>query len=171
MGLAVLVLSIAMSLTPPASAHTSGTITRQGSFSLTPAGTANETFHALLSTLGFPIGPGDTLRFSWFVNGGGGPPVYFEIHAHPQTSGYVRYYSVTAATDTDSWSIPGSDAYMVLWANTHNSTIAVSYAIDLIPPLDLTPLIIIPVVVGIVLILLRGRKPKPSGHSGTKDQP
>jgi len=114
---------------------------KSGNFVLSEAGTMNTSFHAYLSTLGLPIGPGDVLVWSWSANSAIGPPIYFEIHAHPQALGYVEYVSVTADAANSSWKIPGSDAYMVYWANSNAQSENVTYSFQLIPPLlDLWPL-------------------------------
>src|SRR5256885_12577808 len=84
-----LALGLALSLVAPiVSAHSPGSppITASGSFLLGEAHGTNSSFHAYISTLGIPPGPGDTLRFSWSANGGGGPPLSFHLHPPPANS-------------------------------------------------------------------------------------
>ncbi len=66
----LLVLVCAALFAPTVSAHGagSGTVSKSGSFVLTPDGTSNAPFHAYLSTRGLPIGPGDVLVWSWSAN-------------------------------------------------------------------------------------------------------
>ncbi len=132
-----------------------GSVSVRGSFLLSPMGTANDTFHVFLSDLGLPIGAGDTLRFAWQANNGSGPgaDVYFEIHAHPATAGYVSYYSKTAWYDSGSWGIPGPGAFMVYWENQNPVEVTVSYTFDLFPPLDLT-FLLVGVAIGVPIIAL-----------------
>lgn len=142
-GLGLVLLLCGSVLAPLAAAHApgSGTVSTSGSFVLTPGYTLNSSFHAYLSTLGLPIGPGDVLVWSWSANAARGPPIYFEIHAHPGSVGYVQYYNITADKANNSWSVPGSDAYMVLWTNPNTVTENVTYTFQLIPPpLELWPL-------------------------------
>lgn len=159
--------ALALLFAPAASAHgsSSGAISSAGSFLLTASGFSNDTFHAFLSSLALPIGPGDTLQFSWSANNGSGPAVLFEIHAHPASVGYVRFYNSTASFDSGSWSVPGSDPYMVYWENPDNVSVSVSYRFTLFPPPDFVPLIAFPIAVGVAIWLIarrargRGRKP------------
>ena len=129
----------------------SGVVTAMGSFTLKPAGSQNDSFHAFLSSLRLPIGPGDILLYSWTANDGRGPPVYFEIHAHPATAGYVRFYNATSSYDRGSWSVPGSDTYMVYWKNPNAIVANVSYTFDLIPPPpEIWPLFLFPIAMGAI---------------------
>src|SRR6266550_855878 len=73
--------------TPAASAHAAGSppITQSGVIELAPV--TNQTgsaYHANITNLGIPPGPGDTLRFSWSANAGDGPAIHFEIHSHSE---------------------------------------------------------------------------------------
>jgi hypothetical protein len=151
-----------------ASAHVAGTppITRSGSIDLTPAGGNNSTYHGYVANLGIPPGAGDTLRFSWSANAGLGPPIYFEIHAHPNTSGYVRYYGALAARVDDAWGVPGPGDYMVFWDNPNAVEENVTYTFQLIAPADLTPLLAVPAALaGLVLAIWvdrRRRKRRPT---------
>jgi len=86
-------------------------VSTNGKFVLTPAGTSNYTFHAYLSTLGLPIGPGDVLVWSWTANAAAGPPIAFDIHSH--IGGYAEYYNTTADRANNSWNVPGSSDYAV----------------------------------------------------------
>ncbi|MGI0150290.1 MAG: hypothetical protein ACREDF_12275 [Thermoplasmata archaeon] len=162
LGLALLAASL------NASAHAPGspTITESGSFLLYPAGHDNSSYHANITSLGIPPGPGDTLRFSWSTNGGQGPAIYFEIHAHPNTTGYVRYYNTLADRADDSWSVPDSDPYMVLWNNPSPAAVNVTYTFQLFAPPDLSVLVVFPVILGVIVLLLvisrrRPRRPEP----------
>jgi hypothetical protein len=171
-----LLLGIALSFvlfvaSTPASAHAAGSppITQSGSITLT-AGGPNSTFHANITNLGIPPGPGDTLRFSWSANAGRGPAVHFEIHSHSSAGGYKEYYSVPlAARDAGNWTVPGPDVYMVLWQNPSTTAVNVTYNFQLMPPpLDLTVFAVFPVILGVVVLLLwvahrRPRPPKPEG--------
>jgi hypothetical protein len=97
----------------------SGITNSAGSYLLTPAGT----LHAYLADLGLPMGKADTLIYSWRANNGSGPPVYFEIHAHPVTGGYFAYANTTAASvNSSTWTAPHPDRYMVYWVNLNNRT-------------------------------------------------
>src|SRR2546430_8563976 len=93
-----LALGLALSLVAPiASAHSPGSppITASGSFLLGEAHGTNSSFHAYIATLGIPPGPGDTLRFSWSANGGGGPPLSVHIHPPPphSTKTSLKYFT------------------------------------------------------------------------------
>jgi hypothetical protein len=145
----VLGLSL-LATAPTASAHLAGAppITRSGSIGLTAKGTNNSTYHGYIANLGIPPGPGDTLRFSWSANEGVGPTLYFEIHAHPNTTGYVRYYSALAARVDDAWSVPGPGDYMVWWDNPNSVGVNVTYTFELLAMPDLTPLLAFPAALG-----------------------
>jgi len=128
-------------MAPPVAAHGPGSsiVSTNGKFVLTPEGTANAAFHAYLSTLGLPIGPGDVLVWSWSANSATGPPIAFDIHSH--VGGYVEYFNTTADRANNSWNVPGSSDYAVLWTNPNARLENVTYAFQLIPPpLDLWPL-------------------------------
>ncbi len=131
-----LIAAVLLASAGTASAHAagSGTITTKGFFVLTANGTQNSTFHAYLSSLGLPIGPGDTLAFVWSANAGQGPPVHFEIHDHDPPTGYVLFYSVNESFDAYNWSVPGSSAYMVYWVNPNSQNVTVAYIFNLIAP-------------------------------------
>lgn len=148
-----------------ASAHgpRSGDIDITGSFLLGPTGSTNDSFHTFLSSLGLPVEAGDTLDFAWNANGGFGPQIYFDIHAHTATSGFVRFYNVTAAEDSGEWTVPGSEKYMVSWENPNEVAVNVSYGFGLHHPdpanQDYTPIVFLSSVGGIfVLLLWRGRR-------------
>jgi len=136
-----MILACAAMMAPTVAAHGPGssTVSTNGNFVLTAEGTANATFHAYLSTLGLPIGPGDVLVWSWSANGATGPPIAFVIHSH--LGGYLEYFNTTADRANNSWSVPGSSDYGVLWTNPNTQPENVTYAFQLIPPpLDLWPL-------------------------------
>ncbi len=152
-----LVLIVLVASSSSASAHAAGsaTITAKGSFVLTPTGTQNSTLHAYISSMGLPIGPGDTLAFVWYANAGNGPPIHFEIHDHDLPTGYVLFYSVNVSYDVYNWSVPGSSAYMVYWVNPNSQNVTVAYVFNLIaPPANPWTALIWIVPSGIVVALL-----------------
>ncbi|HKW43756.1 MAG TPA: hypothetical protein VJP06_06175 [Thermoplasmata archaeon] len=162
----MLLLLCGLILMPVGSAHGPGStvVSTNGSVLLGPRTANNSTFHGYLANLGLPIGPGDTLKFAWSVDGGAGPAVYFEIHAHPGNSGYVRYVSGLNVTEAGSWSVPGSDSYMVLWQNPNDVEVNVTYGFQLYPPPpDLTVLYVFPAALGAFAVIVffayrRGRQ-------------
>src|SRR5437879_10573469 len=127
---------------PRVSAHSPGSppITASGSFLLGRAHGTNSSFHAYISALGIPPGPGDTLRFSWSANGGTGPPISFNIHSHPANSTNTSlnysttYYNAIADRVDDSWVVGGSGPYMIFWDNPNNVSETVSYSFVLLTP-------------------------------------
>jgi len=153
-------------LTPTAAAHGpgSGIVSTSGKFVLTPEGTSNYTFHAYLSTLGLPIGPGDVLVWSWSANSASGPPIEFDIHSH--IGGYLEYFNTTADRANNSWNVPGSSDYAVQWTNPNTLSENVTYAFQLIPPpLDVWPLyllLVAPLLMIGALVWYSRRKEKPS---------
>ena len=157
---AVLAAAILAGVPSPASAHGagSGTISQSASFVLTPPGTQTWTFHAYLSSIGLPIGPGDTLRFSWSV-ATPGTPVLFQIHAHPSTGGFVIFYNTTSIGASDSWVVPNIDGIMVLWENHNPENVTVSYSFQLVPPASdpILYLVTLGAVIAAVLVVLRIR--------------
>ncbi len=90
--LAVVLLTSAFAIAPSIAGDGtgSGISNAYGYYRLTPAGTYNYSLHAYLADLGLPVARGDTLIYSWLANNGSGPPIYFEIHAHPITEGLFR---------------------------------------------------------------------------------
>ncbi len=146
----ILVLAIATAIAPAAEGHGAGSpaVGARGSFVLTPTGTRNDTLHAFLADFGLPIHAGDDLRFSWRSENGSGPPIHFEIHAHPQAAGYVLFYNSTARSDNGTWSVPGQEPYMVYWQNPNPGIVNLSYAFTLIPPPPGLWLVILLVLVG-----------------------
>src|SRR5438552_2415032 len=124
--------------TPAVSAHAAGSppITQNGVIELAPV--ANQTgsaYHANITNLGIPPGPGDTLRFSWSANAGDGPAIHFEIHSHSGPNNYTEYYSIPLAVrDDDSWTVPAADTYMVLWSNPSTKFVNVTYNFTLLGP-------------------------------------
>jgi len=151
----ILILAFAVSIAPMAEGHDagSGVVSARGSFLLDSAGTRNDTVHAFLSDIGLPVGPGDRLGFSWRANDGSGPPVYFEIHTHPATAGYMQLYNTTARSDSGTLNLPGSDPYMVYWQNPNQSVVNISYVFDLFPPPpDLWPFIFMPLTLAVIAV-------------------
>src|SRR5437870_8373684 len=157
-------LGLALCLAAPrVSAHSPGSppITASGSFVLGRASGNNASFHAYISTLGIPPGPGDTLRFSWSANSGIGPAISFNIHSHLANSTNTSltygttYYQAVADRIDDSWVVTGSGPYMVFWDNPNTVTENVSYSFVLLPPSpDLTVFIVFPVILAVVVLLL-----------------
>jgi len=156
----------------------SGISNAAGSYLLTPAGTNNYTLHAYLADLGLPIYRGDTLIYSWRANNGSGPPIYFEIHAHPITGGYFKYYNATAISISNgTWTAQTTDRYMVYWVNLSNTTrVNLTYSfVLLVAQPDAWPLYIVPAVIVLVAIAgvaahVRARKrPPPWAEVGGKD--
>jgi len=147
----------------------SGISSAAGSYLLTPVGTNNYTLHAYLADLGMPIYRGDTLIYSWQANNGSGPPVYFEIHSHPITGGYFKYYNATATSISNgTWTAQTTDRYMVYWVNLSNRTaVNLTYSFVLIVPQpDIWPLYIVPAIVLLVAVAgvavhVRARKRPP----------
>jgi hypothetical protein len=153
-------VAVLLASSSAASAHAAGsaTITAKGSFVLTATGTQNSTLHAYISSMGLPIGPGDTLNFVWYANAGNGPAIHFEIHDHDPPTGYVLFYSVNESFDAHNWSVPGSSAYMVYWVNPNTQNVTVAYVFNLIaPPANpWTALVwIVPLVVLVAFLSLR----------------
>ena len=145
--------------TPTASAHAVGSppITQSGVIELAPV--TNQTgsaYHANITNLGIPPGPGDTLRFSWSANAGDGPAIHFEIHSHSGPYNYTEYYSIPLALrDDDSWTVPTADTYMVLWSNPSTKFVNVTYNFTLLaPPPDLTVFVVFPIILGVIVLLL-----------------
>lgn len=155
---AFLALGLVLLVAPTASAHAPGSppITQSGTIELYPANQSNSTYHANITNLGIPPGPGDTLRFSWSANAGQGPAIHFEIHSHSGSSGYKEYYGVPLAVRVDdSWTVPGSDVYMVLWQNPSSMDVNVTYTFQLLPPSpDLTVFVVFPVILAVIVLLL-----------------
>ena len=150
----------------PVSAHAAGSppISQSGMIQLS-AGGPNSTYHANITNLGIPPGPGDTLRFSWAANAGRGPAIHFEIHSHVSPGGYKQYYIVPLASrDAGNWTVPAADVYMVMWQNPSSTIVNVTYTFLLMPPpLDLTVFAVFPVILGVVVLLLwvAHRRPRP----------
>lgn len=63
-------------------------------------------------------------------------------------------YQASAIRVDDSWVVPGPGLYMVLWNNSNPQVVNVTYEFQLIAPVDLTGLLVIPVVAGVTLFLL-----------------
>ena len=171
----VIALGLALCLAAPTvGAHSPGSppITASGSFVLGRAHGTNSSFHAYISTLGIPPGPGDTLRFSWSANGGTGPPISFNIHSHLANSTNTSlnysttYYNAIADRVDDSWVVGGSGPYMIFWDNPNNVSETVSYSFVLLPPSpDLTVFVVFPVILAVIVLLLwvaRRRPRRPS---------
>jgi len=144
----------------------SGILTGQGSFVLTPNGSYNYTLHAYLSDMGFPVLVGDTLVYSWNVNNGSGPPVYFEIHGHPPGR-YDVFYNTTASSVSGTWTARIQEPYMVFWRNDHPVRVNVTYAFNLVQgqsdawPLYLAPFAVVAVAAVGVLWRIRERRSRP----------
>jgi len=130
----------------------SGILTGQGSFVLTPLGTNNYSLHAYLADMGFPVRAGDTLVYSWSVNNGSGPPVYFEIHGHPPGR-YDVFYNTTAISVNGTWTARVQEPYMVFWRNDQTVVVNVTYAFNLVPgQSDIWPLYLAPLAIALVAV-------------------
>jgi len=178
--LGVLLFAASCTLSPTAMGDGtgSGISNASGSYLLTPFRTNNYTLHAYLADLGLPIIRGDTLIFSWRANNGSGPPIYFEIHSHPITGGYFKYYNTTATSVSNgTWTSQTTDRYMVYWVNLSNTTrVNLTYSFVLLPAQpDVWPLYVVPAVIVLVAIAgaaahVRARKrPPPWADVGGKD--
>ena len=149
-------LASALTLAPTAAGDGtgSGITTSKGYYLLTPVGTAYEFLHAYLSDLGVQVSPGDTLIFSWQANNGSGPPIYFEIHAHPYGP-YIQYYNTTSASvGNGTFTAREPYSYMVFWKNLSNTTrvnLTYSFVLLLAQP-SLWPLYVVPVGIGLVAV-------------------
>jgi len=116
--------------------------------------------------MGFPVRQGDTLVYTWSVNNGSGPPVYFEIHGHPPGR-YDVFYNTTSSAVSGVWTAAVQEPYMVYWRNDQPVRVNVTYAFNLLPAqLDTWPLYLAPL--GIVLVAgvglffkLRERRSRP----------
>ncbi len=171
---------LALAAAPNASGHgpEADTISKSGLLELGPAGSYNESFHALFSSMGLPMHSGETLRFSWRVNDGNGPPVFFDIHAHGGDSQWESFYSRTAVEDSGEWEVPGSDQYMVFWQNPNDVGVDLSYEFELFPestaqgtaPLDYFPLVLLAVAGGIFgLLMLQGIRKRPEASEESEE--
>ena len=167
----VIALGLALCLAASTvSAHSPGSppITASGSFVLGRASGNNASFHAYISTLGIPPGPGDTLRFSWSANGGVGPAIDFNIHSHPANGTNISlnyatmYYDARADRVDDSWVVAGTGPYMVFWDNPNNVSETVAYSFVLLPPSpDLTVFVVFPVILAVIVLLLWAARRRP----------
>jgi len=116
-----------ITLVPAASAHgAGGPTTAKGTFVLGKVGSPTAIADQFLSGLGLPVTSGDIFQFSWESDAGVGPPIYFEIHRHIPS--YVVYHNSTTTRDNGTWSVPGTDPYMVFWKNPNNESKLVAYS-------------------------------------------
>jgi len=148
LALALAVCALAATVAP-ANAHTPGAepVVREGTI-LLGVGPPDNEFHVTFEQMGFPIGAGDTFEIGWAVNGGAGPEVNFEIHTHEK--GWTRYYNATARALSVTWVVPRANgSFMVDWVNPWPVPVNVTYRfVDMAPPPDLTPLVVLPIAVG-----------------------
>jgi hypothetical protein len=162
-------LLILVAIVPATSAHGSGgPTTSSGSFVLGRYGSTTASADQAFASLGFSVAEGDVFQFTWTADDGNDLSVYFEIHRHLPT--YVDYYNVTAPKDSGSWSVPGSDAYMVFWRNFNleSKTVSYSYVVNHGPDYLLEggiALIVIGVAAGTFAVRsrLRARKERATG--------
>ena len=144
----------------------SGILTGQGTFVLTPSGSLNYTLHAYLADMGFPVRQGDTLVYTWSVNNGSGPPVYFEIHGH-HPGRYDVFFNTTSSSVSGAWTAPVQEPYMVYWRNDQTVRVNVTFAFNLVQaqsdvwPLYLTPLGVALVALAGVFLKFRERRTRP----------
>lgn len=116
-----------VTLVPAASAHgAGGPTTANGTFVLGKVGSPTAIADQFLSGLGLTVTSGDLFQFSWESDAGVGPPINFEIHRHIPT--YVVYHNSTTNRDNGTWSVPGTDPYMVFWKNPNNESKLVAYS-------------------------------------------
>src|SRR2546428_6223992 len=116
-----------VTLVPAASAHgAGGPTTANGTFVLGKVGSPTAIADQFLSGLGLTVTSGDLFHFSWESDAGVGPPINFEIHRHIPT--YVVYHNSTTNRDNGTWSVPGTDTYMVFWKNPNNESKLVAYS-------------------------------------------
>src|SRR2546428_2667290 len=116
-----------ITLVPAAPAHgAGGPTTAKGTFVLGKVGSPTAIADQFLSGLGLPVTSGDIFQFSWESDAGVGPPIYFEIHRHIPS--YVVYHNSTTTRDNGTWSVPGTDPYMVFWKNPNNESKLVAYS-------------------------------------------
>lgn len=169
-------LAAALALVPTAYAHTEGGGTHAtGSFTLQPAGSAGYAFETTLAEMNLTAVAGRVLAWNWSVRAGG-PAVYFDIHSHPSGQ-VVRHHFTTAAEDTGTWALPGSDTYWLYWRNPANVPVEVEYTFEVLPPaqdaplLWLVPLVAIGGVVAILAIALRRRPRKNTGDAEEPERP
>ena len=107
---------------------------------------------AYLADMGFPVRAGDTLVYSWSVNNGSGPPVYFEIHGHPPGR-YDVFYNTTAISVNGTWTARVQEPYMVFWRNDQTVVVNVTYAFNLVPgQSDIWPLYLAPLAIALVAV-------------------
>src|SRR5947199_6452965 len=176
----VIALGLALCLAASTvSAHSPGSppITASGSFVLGRASGNNASFHAYISTLVIPPGPGDTLRFSWSANGGVGPAIDFNLHSHPANSTNISlnyatmYYDARADRVDDSWVVAGTGPYMVFWDNPNNVSETVAYSFGLVPPSPgLTLFLALPLILAVIVLLFSAARRPPHGPP-SQDEP
>jgi hypothetical protein len=139
MRLVILAVSLVLAVSipgDPAQAHGPGSpITATGSLFLPAWNESGCYTERYLTDLGFAPHGGDRLQWRWNATSLDTPEVYFELHAHAGT-GYVKHFAVTAASDTGSWDVPGSDPYMIFWRNMGNATVVIDYSMTLSPGTD-----------------------------------
>src|SRR2546427_4877772 len=137
---------------PAASAHgAGGPTTKSGTFVLGKAGSATALADQFLSGFGLAVSSGDVFQFTWESDAGAGPPIYFEIHRHVPT--YVVYYNSTTSRDNGTWTVPGSDPYMVFWQNPNNQSKLVAYSFVVNHGIDV---VLYGGIVGVVVAILVG---------------
>ena|SRR5436190_10063240 len=160
-------------IVPAVSAHGSGgPTTKSGSFVLGQYGSTTAFADQAFASLGFSVAQGDVFQFTWTADDGNGLSVYFEIHRHVPT--YVDYYNISAPKDSGSWSVPGSDAYMVFWRNYNleSKSISYSYVVNHGPDYLLeggVALIVVGVAAGTFAVRSRLRVRKGRATGTTKD--
>lgn len=154
----LLIAALTLAASPSAVGHEpgEGTITKEGAIELGSAGSLNDSYHTLFLVMGLSMHAGDILAFSWLVNDGRGPPVFFDIHAHTQDAEWETFYNITAIGDTGTWTVPETENYMVLWRNDNDVAVNVTYSFDLYPApaADYLPLILLGVAAGVFGFIL-----------------
>ena len=157
---------------PAASAHgAGGPTTKSGTFVLGKAGSATALADQFLSGFGLAVSSGDVFQFTWESDAGAGPPIYFEIHRHVPT--YVVYYNSTTSRDNGTWTVPGSDPYMVFWQNPNNQSKLVAYSFVVNHGFDVVlygGIIGVVVAISVAVVVLRSRIRARRGASHSRDE-
>lgn len=171
-GAVVPLLLVLLFALPQVGAHGTGTgsIVAEDTVVLAPAGSSESAFDLLLTDLG-EIEEGDVVSYSWSVNGGAGPTVDFAITTSPAMDPAETVYGVTAASESDEWTLPRTAAFLFLWSNPNEEEVTVAYELEVTapaPPLDLVPFAVLAVAGGLfVLLLWRGAR---RGSSPPEDE-
>jgi len=161
-----------ITLVHAASAHgAGGPTTAKGTFVLGKVGSPTAIADQFLSGLGLTVTSGDIFQFSWESDAGVGPPIYFEIHRHIPS--YVVYHNSTTTRDNGTWSVPGTDPYMVFWKNPNNESKLVAYSFVVNHGFDVVlygGIIGVVVAISVAVVVLRSRIRARRGASHSRDE-